>query len=113
MLVEMSDTERAEFASWLRERAQNYLKRAEQLDGSRNGNMGVPKVAVSVTQEQFEQSVLERSGRVYDVARRLKVDENVILGFLKSPSSKVIVGDRGWLKPKEKEPMKPAFGHNG
>jgi len=117
MFIEMTSDEAQEFADWLRNRANHYLKRAEQIQHQgespqstvRSNGMtryqrsplaGAEKTG-TVTKEQFEKSVAEKRGRVYDIARRLDVDQSVINNFMQQPDIKVTVGTRGWLKPKE------------
>jgi hypothetical protein len=109
MLIEMNEQEAKDFAAWLRERGNSYLQRAariehgKSLNGSGASKDDIQPALVSVTQEQFEKSAIKKSGRIYDLARRLHVEESVIQGFLGQPNAKVSVQERGWIKPK------PAF----
>lgn len=112
-MIEISDQEALEFATWLRERGNQYLQRAERLERGQskaavNGTYihqrtlppSEPPRIGTVTQEQFEQSVTQKSGRIYDLARRLNVEESVIRDFLGQANAKVAIGGRGWIKPK-------------
>lgn len=111
MLIEMSKQEADEFALWLRERANSYIQRADRIQRSRvdrpqNGVNHTPKSvstvppATTLTQSQFEESVMTKSGRVYDVAKRFNVNEAVIYDFLRQPNIRVSVQGRGWIKAK-------------
>jgi hypothetical protein len=106
MQIEMSADEAQEFASWLRDRGNLYLQRADRIihAGSNGIHPGSESVASppsrTITQDQFEESVAQKTGRVYDLARRLGVEESAIKGFMAQPNSRVEVGDKGWLRIK-------------
>jgi hypothetical protein len=60
----------------------------------------LPAEAFKLTASALEAIVRAKGGRVWDVAKRLKIDEGSIMALLE-PNSKVYVGPRGWLKIRE------------
>ncbi len=54
----------------------------------------------TVTAEELEKSVAQKSGRVDDLAQRHNVEKSTITSLLE-PKSKVYVAERGWLKVRE------------
>jgi hypothetical protein len=55
-----------------------------------------------LTLEQFEKALDEKKGRVNHLAARLQVGEDKIWDLLNDPNCKFVVGDRGFIYPKEK-----------
>src|ERR1051326_5348144 len=105
MIINMTEQEAHDFANWLRERAKRDMERADELqrmhsDNGAQRHQRVPGVPVRasdpVSQEMFEESVIKKSGRVYDLARRLGIDESQVLEFLAQPNARVAVAERGW-----------------
>lgn len=103
MQVEMTKDEAQEFATWLRSRGQEYMRRADQITKSKrvkpdlNGGP-IQEPNNRVTLEQFVQAIREKGGRIRDFANRLHTSEDHLERLMDEPNSPVSVGERGWLR---------------
>lgn len=98
-------------SAWLRARANKYLETANAIDedfdsagqikpGRIEQTFSEAGRTTPLTVEELEKAVRERSGRVNDLALRLRTTPTQITSLL-HPASKVYMAERGWLKIKQ------------
>jgi hypothetical protein len=96
-------------AAWLREQGQLFNQMADQIEAAFRVEsafpnsrtvVGVPVNSGTVTPQQLEARIRERSGRIKDVAELFNVDRATIVGLLE-PASNVYLAERGWLKVRQ------------
>lgn len=114
----MSELSPKEIADWHRAEAKKHQELAvfhrQTADTIENGvNASGPrfrkvqsppaeqKTEIGLTQEQFENALHEKGGRVNHIAARLQVGEDIIWDLLNDPECKFVVGDRGFIYPKD------------
>jgi hypothetical protein len=107
----MPNLDPAEVAEWFREQARKCQDQANQFEemarqaekvnmvlhwATTPGPLPTPQKTKTLTAEEFEKRIGQKSARVYMIAHEFNVTDAYVRSLL-HPNSKVFEGGRGWL----------------
>jgi hypothetical protein len=103
----MSDLSPKQIVDWFRQQAIMFNEMANNVEQTFTLKPTAPllqsrpiPMSGTVTAEQLESRVREKSGRISNLANHFNVREESIISLL-HPASRVYVAERGWLKLRE------------
>lgn len=108
-MIEIASLSPADIAKWFRHQAKTFNQMADTVETTFKASPtakqdreqpALPTLG-TVTPEAVRKAVSKNALRVATLAKMFSVEAHVIEGIVKNPDNGLVVGNKGWIKPKE------------